>query len=250
MKPVAKWLMWPGAHLAPIGLVLAVGVISVGVNALWSPSVEPIPPSSLAPVATTASQTEEGLVAEESLDFIDRPLFWSSRRPSVAASTEEVAIVELVSDEASLEQLEGVQLLGTFGSGDQSGVIITAQEDERDRLYVGDTLNGWTLTEVGRRAAFFESGAGARATIDLAVASNLPKPKTVAVTTSSDASPAQADSSSEGESKPNKTEPVKTSYSGPVTFDSIAQRQRERVEARQKEAAAAAEEAEKAKRKQ
>lgn len=250
MKPVADWLMWPGTHLKPIGLVLAAGVISIGINALWLPSVEPIPPSNLAPFATTASQVEEGLVAEESLDFIDRPLFWSSRRPPVAASTDEVAAVAPVTDEASVEQLKGVQLLGTFGSGDHSGVIIAAQEDERDRLYVGDTLDGWTLIEVALRAAFFESAAGARASIDLAVASNLPKPRIVAVTTPSDAPPTQADLSSEGDATPSSAEPAKASSPGPVTFESIAQRQRERVEARQKEAAAAAEEAEKAKRKQ
>ena len=113
-------------------------------------------PSNLAPVTTTGSQSEAGLVAEESLDFIDRPLFWSSRRPPVAAITEEVAVVAQVSDEAKAEKLEGIQLLGTFGSGDQSGVIVAAKDDERDRLYVGDTLSGWTLTEVASRAAFFE----------------------------------------------------------------------------------------------
>lgn len=252
MKPVAEWLMWPGANLKPIGLVLVLGVISIGINALWSPSVEPIYPSNLASVTTTGSQSEAGLVAEESLDFIDRPLFWSSRRPPVAAITEEVAVVAQVSDEAKAEKLEGIQLLGTFGSGDQSGVIIAAKDDERDRLYVGDTLSGWTLTEVESRAAFFESSGGARATLDLAVASNLPKPKTVAVAASSDAAAAGSEEPSEGEANPQSAEPAKPKHIGPVTFESIAQKQRERFEAKQKEAAsaAAAEEASKAKQKQ
>lgn len=248
MKPVDEWLMWPGEHLRPIGLVLALGILSVGVNALWAPSVEPIYPSNLAPVVETAPQPDRGLVAEESLDFIDRPLFWSSRRPPVAVATDEVAVVTEESDalEAAAEQLEGVQLLGTFGSGDRSGAIIAAKDDERERLYVGDTLGGWTLIEVASRAAFFESPAGARATIDLAVASNLPKPATVASAAPVEATADDGGASSANEATPETTEPARSSYRGPVTFDSIAQKQRERVEARQKQAAVAAEEADKA----
>ena len=247
MRDARFFLSWPGAHLREIGIAAGIGVALLCANFFWQPSVEPFKPAELA-VASPAEPGSSVMVEEESLDFIDRPLFWSSRRPPVAVATDEVAIVteESEASEAAAEQLEGVQLLGTFGSGDRSGAIIAAKDDERERLYVGDTLGGWTLIEVASRAAFFESPAGARATIDLAVASNLPKPATVAAATPVEATADDGGASSANEAKPETTEPARSSYRGPVTFDSIAQKQRERVEARQKQAAVAAEEADKA----
>ncbi|NQX90177.1 MAG: hypothetical protein HRT77_16110 [Halioglobus sp.] len=68
----------------------------------------------------------------------ERPLFSVSRRPPVSRAQ---------ARPAPAGQLRGVQLLGVFGSGSAAGVIVQVDKD-RQRVLLGDALQGWTLDAV------------------------------------------------------------------------------------------------------
>ncbi len=73
-------------------------------------------------------------------EIISRPLFWSGRRP--------VDRVATLADPGSRPgELEGVKLLGLFGSGKQAGVIALVQDQKR-RILLGDTVEGWTIESI------------------------------------------------------------------------------------------------------
>jgi len=73
-------------------------------------------------------------------EIISRPLFWSSRRPVDGVAT-------LADPGSRPGELEGVRLLGLFGSGKQAGVIALVQNQKR-RILLGDTVEGWTIESI------------------------------------------------------------------------------------------------------
>jgi hypothetical protein len=77
-------------------------------------------------------------------EIISRPLFWSGRRPVDTVA----ALADPGSKAGSLPgELSGVKLLGVFGSGKQAGVIALVQDQKR-RILLGDTVEGWTLESI------------------------------------------------------------------------------------------------------
>jgi hypothetical protein len=83
-------------------------------------------------------------------EILSRPLFWSSRRPLDTAAA-------LADPESLPGELSGVKLLGLFGSGKQAGVIALVQDQKR-RILLGDTVEGWTLESITPRTMVVSNG--------------------------------------------------------------------------------------------
>lgn len=229
MKDIKVLLSWPGAHLREIGIVAGLGVLLLIANLFWRPAVEPYMPAELA-VSSSARSESSGMVKEESLDFIFRPLFMSSRRPLERVATDPVPVPVASQQVPSDEQLlQGYQLLGVFSSGERGGVILLNQAKERVRLFSGDALEGWVLDRTELRSAHFRDASGRAASLELAVASSLPMPTSGVLSREEESG---GDANNTGSGKGNSSSPP--AYDGPVTFESIATRQRQEMEAKSK----------------
>ena len=226
MRDARFFLSWPGAHLREIGIAAGIGVALLCANFFWQPSVEPFKPAELA-VASPAEPGSSGMVEEESLDFIFRPLFLSARRPIERVAPEAVVVAEVQSQTLDQQLLDGYQLLGVFSSGGRGGVILLDKAKERVRLFTGDSVEGWVLDSTDLRSANFVDAAGGRASLELAVASRLPMPRSATRPLADGASP---DGNSAGSAGGNNATPP--AYDGPVTFESIARRQKQEMEAK------------------
>jgi hypothetical protein len=79
-------------------------------------------------------------------------------------------------EDPTKEVLSGYRLAGMFTSDLDAGVIIVGP-DERRRLIVGESIDGWMLEEVRADEAFFVSrgGRGARRRAVLRLEHMLPK---------------------------------------------------------------------------
>ncbi|MEM1153953.1 MAG: hypothetical protein AAGI44_07415 [Pseudomonadota bacterium] len=119
-------------------------------------------PASISPAEDSARIPEvlgpSLLEMESRMAVLDRPLFWRSRRPSEAPKTP-------VESKKSAEQLQDVKLVGVFGSGNRSGVIVLFKGSEK-RLLVGEDLDGWELTDIDEAGIHFADG-GRRETLRL-----------------------------------------------------------------------------------
>ena len=88
-------------------------------------------------------------------------------------------------------------------------------------------MEGWVLESTDLRSAYFVDAAGGRASLELAVASTLPMPRSV---TRLPADGSLLDVNSAGSGGANNGAPP--AYDGPVTFESIAKRQKQEMEAK------------------
>lgn len=236
---VVKWLF---IHLRVIWVAVAVSAAATLINMVWPPSVTPVLPLQVLPKEGIDNLIGNNFIAESSLDFIDRPLFSPERqRPQ---PPEKGGAAEASPPPAAAEpiQLEGVELLGTFGSGEQGGIIVNLADGERTRLAAGEMLGGWTLVAVWPREAQFQNASGAEAIVSLALASNLPALRTIPdppPLTADSSKVANAEMSRQGESNAPQegASKQKADYRGPVTFDSIAQDQRRRIQSRERQEA-------------
>lgn len=108
-------------------------------------------PAPIAPAADALSmddlQRAREVVAAQSSEIRNRPLFWRSRRPSEALPEGSELDSEVDSDRAEVGELKGVRLKGIFGSGDTAGIIALVK-DKKQRILIGEQLNGWTLHSV------------------------------------------------------------------------------------------------------
>ena len=228
MTGVREVLSWPGQNLQKIGLAALGGALLLLVNIFWQPTVLPHMPAELRTSAQNREATA-GLFEEESLDFIFRPLFITSRRPIERVVVAQAEAPEPPPSAPTSGVLDGYQLLGVFSSGEGGGVILLNDAKERSRLAVGESLQGWVLDRTDLRSAHFRSDAGEQVALELAVASSLPLPPvTTRSTTRSE--PVRGDEGASGlAASQAKTEspPV---HDGPVTFESIAARQKREME--------------------
>jgi len=191
---------------------------------LWRPSVEVVLPAEL----ETAYPATPGAAAgptQVPLDFVFRPLFNKSRVPIRAA--EATVQVEAEQDEQIVVvDMKGYRLLGTFASNGQEGVIIKGKGGKRQRLLIGEILNGWKLDAVDARSGLFSSESGEIAELDLAFA-KLPKQPTVLV--SAPVAPINNPSEANEANTPPEVAEVAESEpppSFPTTFDEIWERRR------------------------
>lgn len=223
------FLRWPGAHLREIGVASALGVLLLIGNLFWQPSVQPFLPAELKS-ADPEPVVVSDMAEEESLDFIFRPLFLTARRPLERVIPEAVVVVESSQQDAPDTRLfDEYQLLGVFSSGDRGGVILLNKAKERVRLFTGDTVEGWVLDRTDLRSAYFRGADGSVASLNLAVASTLPMPATAAPP-----GVVEADASVNSAADAGDNKEAAPAYDGPVTFESIADRQRQETEAKVK----------------
>ena len=231
MMKAKYFLSWPGTHLKEIGVCAGIGFAALFAHFFWQPTVEPLMPAELT-MASPVRAVSPGMTQQESLDFIFRPLFLTSRRPAEPRAPEMVAVPEPNQQSVDRRLLEGYQLLGVFSSGDRGGVILLDQAKERVRLYTGDSIGGWVLQSTSLRSASFSNAAGATASLELAMASSLPMPRSVAVSPDREsATGVNTAGNREGEGE-NSSPPA---YDGPITFESIATRQKQEMEAQAKD---------------
>lgn len=229
---------WPRLHARKIATGLVLMVSSLGVNGYWSPRVDPALPPELA-AASPPEITADAMAAEDSLDFIFRPLFLPNRRPFVTEPIEVKTSMPELSDQAVASVLEGYVLLGVFASGDSAGAIIAGEGAERQRVYLGDDLDGWVLSGTAPRVAHFQNASGEVASLELAIASSLPAPEVVRSRSPASSAGQRGDDISAPESASGKgsgSEPRKNDnparQNGPVTFESIAARHKDEVRAK------------------
>lgn len=212
--------------LAKVWIGVAFSGLALVAHSFWSPDVEPMRPRELAP-DTSAIEPFNDVRSDESMDFIFRPLFWSSRRPASRTEAAVDEVVEQPAETVASTSLEGVTLLGVFSSNSKQGAIFSNETNEVTRLYVGESLQGWRLERAELRSAIFRNGDGALAKLELAVASSLPLPEAVATrgdtrrvgSSGAPDSPQIINNSAAGESK---REPANI----PMTFEAIADRKR------------------------
>ena len=228
MTKAKFFLSWPGTHLKEIGMCAGIGLALLAANFFWQPTVAPLMPAELK-VTSPVTAVSPGMTEDESLDFIFRPLFLTSRRPMEPLVPEVVVVPEPDQQSVDRRILEGYQLLGVFSSGDRGGVILLDQAQERVRLYTGESIGGWILQSTDLRSAQFADAVGGTASLELAMASSLPMPQSVAVSLGRERA-TDVNSSGSGESD----NPSPPSYDGPVTFESIARRQKQEMEAKAK----------------
>ena len=225
MNAVQAYVSWPGSHLKEIAGAVAIGALMVITNFFWKPSVDPRMPAELA-VASPEHGLSTGMIEEESLDFIFRPLLLPSRRPLERSVEAEEPSVTISSSEAlSPTLLEGYQLMGVFASGGTGGAILLDESKEQLRLRIGESLQGWRLERTDLRSAHFIDSAGATAFLELAMASTLPAPEVYTPTVETESTTDSASMSNAG-GKPQTA----SEYDGPVTFESIAARQKREME--------------------
>ena len=109
-----------------------------------------------APDALIVSSLVEQTVPADaaSQEIVSRPLFWESRRPEDGPEAQVVAPPV----PAKGKKLEGVRVVGIFGSGDSGGAIVIAN-GKKQRISVSDALEGWLLESVASDRAVFVKGA-------------------------------------------------------------------------------------------
>ena len=107
----------------------------------------------------------------ETTDFVDRPLLRSERRPPVPVDNAPAPAAVVAETEVQMEPIDGVALVGIFGSGDVKGIIVRLEDGQRERVVEGQSLRGWTLDWVGPRQARFTGASGSkRAELQMAFA--------------------------------------------------------------------------------
>ena len=98
-------------------------------------------------------QPGRAVVQVQSEEIRARPLFWSSRRPQAPPEQTKEAETET----AVAGELKGVKLQGVFGSGETAGVIALVK-DKKQRILLGEKLQGWTLESVSPNRVTLASG--------------------------------------------------------------------------------------------
>lgn len=135
-----------------LGMALLL-VLGLGVYLLHSVG----PPEPVMPAADSLTTDQPLRPARPTQDQVaelrDRPLFWASRRPAPAGGVAEEKKVD-----SKAGEIDGIRLVGVFGSGDSAGIMVTVNDSARKRLQLGDKINGWKLEEVAGIEAILSAG--------------------------------------------------------------------------------------------
>ena len=217
-----NWRSWPRLLQRSAAGILAATLLAVLYLALAG-SPQPISPakSLFAPVSV-----EQALLASRpelsSFDFIFRPVFAMKRVPPLLPVVDDepgASVDEPIVDQV-VEGIDGVSLLGIFGSGEVAGVIIRLDNGERKRLPVGESVKGWTLRSLESRRAMLSAATGQQAVLEMAfatdqtpveIATGATEKVVVSSSGTSEGQPAQQDSTAD----------VAESLAESMSFDSI-----------------------------
>ena len=168
---VLRWSRLPSLlqrSLAALAMVLFLVVLYLVVAGTPHPMA---PASSLfAPVSVQTVLADSRPVLS-SADFSLRPLFAVKRVPpppqQLGDDAEKVS-AEVAPNDEIVGSIDGMSLLGIFGSREVAGVIIRLDNGERQRVPVGESVKGWTLRSLEPRGALLEAATGQRALLQMA----------------------------------------------------------------------------------
>lgn len=125
-----------------LGLSAAIALTLALIDGRWQPP--PVHPAEVpAPPGGSPAPPVSGDLL---VDIAARPLFLPQRRPP------EPAAVEAPEPDAGPDPLEGVALLGIYGSGGNAGVLL-GNDKEASRLRVGGEWQGWRLLSISATGA-------------------------------------------------------------------------------------------------
>ena len=169
-----NWTRWPRLLQRSAAGLLVVILLAL-LYLLLAASPQPIAPakSLFAPVSMERALSSSR-PALSSFDFIFRPVFAIKRVPPempIVDGQQAMSADERLLDEV-VEGIEGLSLLGIFGSGEVAGVIIRLDNGERQRLSVGESVKGWTLQSLGSRRAVLRAMNGQHAFLEMAFATD------------------------------------------------------------------------------
>ena len=107
-----------------------------------------------------------------SSDFVLRPVFALDRKPRRPDLLSENDAALVASEADAVESIDGINLLGIFGSGEVAGAIIRLDNGERQRMVVGESIKGWTLSSIESRRALLRAATGDEARLEMAYATD------------------------------------------------------------------------------
>jgi hypothetical protein len=173
---MANWRHWPKPVRLSAILIGGAAVLAA-LYTLLAGTPKPVLPSSALFEPVSVEQTLSSSRPElSSFDFIFRPVFALNRTPPVQPdlpSEDEAALAAAAEAETVVvESIDGVNLLGIFGSGDVEGVIIRLDNGERQRVVVGESIKGWTLDSIESRRALLQAATGEEARLEMAYATD------------------------------------------------------------------------------
>ena len=171
---VASWREWP----KPLRMSASLIVGALGLTAIYTLSAgspRPILPSRALFEPVSVAQTLSSSRPElNSLDFVLRPVFALDRKPRRPdlPSENDLALAASEADADVVESIDGINLLGIFGSGEVAGAIIRLDNGERQRLLVGESIKGWRLGSIESRRALLQAATGEEARLQMAYATD------------------------------------------------------------------------------
>ena len=168
----ASWRDWPEPLQLSASLVVgALGLATV--YTLLAGSPKPALPSSALFEPVSIAQTLSSSRPElSSFDFVLRPVFALDRKPRRPDLISDAALVASEADADVVESIDGINLLGIFGSGEVAGAIIRLDNGEQQRLVVGESIKGWTLGSIESRRVLLQAVTGEEARLDMAYATD------------------------------------------------------------------------------
>ena len=171
---VASWREWPKPLRMSASLI--VGALALtAIYTLSAGSPRPILPSRALFEPVSVAQTLSSSRPElNSLDFVLRPVFALDRKPRRPdlPSENDLALAASEADADVVESIDGINLLGIFGSGEVAGAIIRLDNGERQRLLVGESIKGWRLGSIESRRALLQAATGEEARLEMAYATD------------------------------------------------------------------------------
>ena len=171
---LASWREWP----KPLQLSASLIVGALGLTAIYTLSAgspKPILPSRALFEPVSVAQTLSSSRPElNSFDFVLRPVFALDRKPRRPdlPSENDLALSASEADADVVESIDGINLLGIFGSGEVAGAIIRLDNGERQRLLVGESIKGWRLGSIESRRALLQAATGEEARLEMAYATD------------------------------------------------------------------------------
>ena len=167
-----SWRDWPKPLQLSASLIVgALGLTTVYTISAGTPT--PVLPSSALFEPVSVLQTLSLSRPElSSSDFVLRPVFALDRKPRRPDLLSENDAALVASEADAVESIDGINLLGIFGSGEVAGAIIRLDNGDRQRLVVGESIKGWTLGSIESRRALLQAVTGEEARLEMVYATD------------------------------------------------------------------------------
>lgn len=147
------------SRIIPLAAVCLTLLLFIMLALAWWQVKQTRLPEPLLPAPDSLSAVQIGLPAgEESTtgDVVERPLFWSGRRPFVPSEEEPAPVAAAP---AADDELDKVKLLGAYMASGRAGIIFEL-DGKRQRIVIGEDIGDWTLRYINPTGAIFERGSG------------------------------------------------------------------------------------------